>query len=62
MPKVSLWLVPHLAGERALKRAEAWVAICFICFLGLLAYLGMHTKLTGVGGRCFTARLGGATG
>ena len=26
---------------------EAWVAICFICFLGLLAYLGVHRKLTG---------------
>ena len=33
MPKVSLWLVPHLAGERASKRAwgadalpPAWVA------------------------------------
>lgn len=26
---------------------EAWVAICFVCFLGLLAYLGVHRKLTG---------------
>jgi F-type H+-transporting ATPase subunit b len=26
---------------------EAWVAICFVCFLGLLGYLGVHTKLTG---------------
>jgi F-type H+-transporting ATPase subunit b len=25
--------------------AEAWVAIAFICFLGLLAYLGAHRKL-----------------
>jgi F-type H+-transporting ATPase subunit b len=24
---------------------EAWVAIGFICFLGLLAYLGVHRKL-----------------
>jgi F-type H+-transporting ATPase subunit b len=24
---------------------EAWVAICFVCFLGLLAYLGVHSKL-----------------
>jgi len=24
---------------------EAWVAIAFICFLGLLAYLGVHRKL-----------------
>src|SRR5579863_3811584 len=26
---------------------EAWVAICFVCFLGLLGYLGVHKKLTG---------------
>jgi F-type H+-transporting ATPase subunit b len=25
---------------------EAWVAIAFLCFLGLLAYLGVHRKLT----------------
>ncbi len=25
--------------------AEAWVAIAFLCFLGLLAYLGVHRKL-----------------
>ena len=25
--------------------AEAWVAIAFVCFLGLLAYLGVHRKL-----------------
>jgi F-type H+-transporting ATPase subunit b len=24
---------------------EAWVAIAFLCFLGLLAYLGVHRKL-----------------
>ena len=24
---------------------EAWVAIAFLCFLGLLAYLGVHSKL-----------------
>jgi F-type H+-transporting ATPase subunit b len=24
---------------------EAWVAIAFVCFLGLLAYLGVHRKL-----------------
>jgi F-type H+-transporting ATPase subunit b len=24
---------------------EAWVAICFVCFLGLLAYVGVHRKL-----------------
>ena len=24
---------------------EAWVAIAFICFLGLLAYLGVHSKI-----------------
>ena len=26
---------------------EAWVAICFVCFLGLLIYLGAHTRVTG---------------
>src|ERR1700733_8298149 len=25
--------------------AETWVAIAFLCFLGLLAYLGVHRKL-----------------
>jgi len=25
--------------------AETWVAIAFICFLGLLAYVGVHRKL-----------------
>jgi len=25
--------------------AETWVAICFICFLGLLVYLGAHRKI-----------------
>jgi F-type H+-transporting ATPase subunit b len=29
----------------ALQEAENWVAIAFICFLGLLAYLGVHRKL-----------------
>ena len=24
---------------------EAWVAVAFLCFLGLLAYLGVHRKL-----------------
>ena len=24
---------------------EAWVAIAFLCFLGLLAYLGVHRKV-----------------
>jgi F-type H+-transporting ATPase subunit b len=27
--------------------AEAWVAVGFVCFLGLLAYLGVHGKLIG---------------
>jgi len=29
----------------AMPAAETWVAICFVCFLGLLAYLGVHRKL-----------------
>jgi F-type H+-transporting ATPase subunit b len=29
----------------ALLEAENWVAVAFICFLGLLAYLGAHRKI-----------------
>jgi F-type H+-transporting ATPase subunit b len=29
----------------SMPAAETWVAIAFICFLGLLAYLGAHRKL-----------------
>jgi F-type H+-transporting ATPase subunit b len=29
----------------ALKETENWVAVGFLCFLGLLAYLGVHRKL-----------------
>jgi F-type H+-transporting ATPase subunit b len=29
----------------AMPEAETWVAIAFLCFLGLLAYLGVHRKL-----------------
>jgi F-type H+-transporting ATPase subunit b len=29
----------------SLKETENWVAIAFLCFLGLLAYLGVHRKL-----------------
>ena len=25
--------------------AESWVAIAFLCFLGLLVYLGAHRKI-----------------
>jgi F-type H+-transporting ATPase subunit b len=28
-----------------LQEAENWVAIAFLCFLGLLAYLGAHRKI-----------------
>src|ERR1700734_1201559 len=28
-----------------LQETENWVAIAFICFLGLLAYLGAHRKI-----------------
>jgi F-type H+-transporting ATPase subunit b len=28
-----------------LEEAENWVAIAFLCFLGLLAYLGAHRKI-----------------
>jgi F-type H+-transporting ATPase subunit b len=28
-----------------MPEAETWVAIAFLCFLGLLAYLGVHRKL-----------------
>jgi F-type H+-transporting ATPase subunit b len=28
-----------------MAEAETWVAIAFLCFLGLLAYLGAHRKL-----------------
>jgi F-type H+-transporting ATPase subunit b len=28
-----------------MPEAETWVAIAFLCFLGLLAYLGAHRKL-----------------
>jgi F-type H+-transporting ATPase subunit b len=30
-----------------MPEAETWVAIAFLCFLGLLAYLGVHRKLIG---------------
>jgi F-type H+-transporting ATPase subunit b len=29
----------------SMPAAETWVAIAFLCFLGLLAYLGAHRKL-----------------
>jgi F-type H+-transporting ATPase subunit b len=28
-----------------MPEAETWVAIAFLCFLGLLAYLGAHSKI-----------------
>ncbi len=28
-----------------MQEAETWVAIAFLCFLGLLAYLGAHRKI-----------------
>src|ERR1700733_12453171 len=28
-----------------MPEAETWVAIAFLCFIGLLAYLGVHRKL-----------------
>jgi F-type H+-transporting ATPase subunit b len=31
----------------AMQEAENWVALGFICFLGLLAYLGAHNRLIG---------------
>src|SRR6202044_1401003 len=32
-------------GNMPMPEAETWVAIAFLCFLGLLAYLGVHRKL-----------------
>jgi F-type H+-transporting ATPase subunit b len=32
----------------AMQEAENWVALAFLCFLGLLAYLGVHRRLIDV--------------
>jgi F-type H+-transporting ATPase subunit b len=37
--------MPVKAERTAMLETENWVAIAFLCFLGLLAYLGAHRKM-----------------
>jgi F-type H+-transporting ATPase subunit b len=37
--------MPVKAERTAMLETESWVAIAFLCFLGLLAYLGAHRKV-----------------